>query len=565
MRGFMVTGVMGVLTLGCTAEPSNDTQEIVDNLVQAGFPRTDIQVVGSVAYVGRDAEVSLAASREMIQTDGSHQEQYRTTNLLASALHRICIDGSAYGGADFSAALDHAIKNYNDLHLSFSMTRTLGAGCGATITAQIVPGPPGAIAGFPSGGMPYPTITVNNQTGRFGVNTLAHVITHELGHTIGLRHSDWYDRTISCRSNPEGFADPEPDDPIGAIIIPGTPSVATVGGSVMNSCSRPIETGQLSSTDVIALQYLYGTPVPPALDFNIAFQSSSGFLTILGPGAPLSNLRFGAVAASQTSLAVAAGTSPAIARLTDGSYEIAFQGSNGHLWLTGPSGTSDTGFAMRPHTNPSIAAITTGGYQVAFQASNSILWTTGIGGTLNAGLGMSVTTSPAITGLAGGTYEVAFQANTGELWLVAPSGVGSTGLAMAAGTSPAITRLVTGGFEVAYQASNTVLGVTGTGGTSSLGLGVAAGTSPSITGLSSGGYQIAYQASGTSELWLAGASTGSLGFVVAPGTGPSIAMRPTGSYDLVYQTTTGMLSSVGTTGTGNLNLAIASGTGPAAN
>src|SRR4051794_8720877 len=100
MRGFMVSGVMGALALGCTAsEPSGDTQEIIDNLVQAGFPRTDIQVVGPLVYAGRDAVVSLPASREMVQTDGSHQEQYRTTNLIGSALHRICIDGSAYTGA----------------------------------------------------------------------------------------------------------------------------------------------------------------------------------------------------------------------------------------------------------------------------------------------------------------------------------------------------------------------------------------------------------------------------------------------------------------------------------
>ena len=35
---------------GCASGP-DDTQEIVDNLVQAGFPKADIQVVNGLVYV----------------------------------------------------------------------------------------------------------------------------------------------------------------------------------------------------------------------------------------------------------------------------------------------------------------------------------------------------------------------------------------------------------------------------------------------------------------------------------------------------------------------------------
>lgn len=61
--------VYGALSLGCAAQPASSgdqTQEIVDNLIQAGFPGDDIQVVGGKVYAGRDAEVSLQSSREMI-------------------------------------------------------------------------------------------------------------------------------------------------------------------------------------------------------------------------------------------------------------------------------------------------------------------------------------------------------------------------------------------------------------------------------------------------------------------------------------------------------------------
>jgi dual-action HEIGH metallo-peptidase len=44
---------------------------------------------------------------------------------------------------------------------------------------------------------------------------------------------------------------------VGAILIPGTSSTAKVGGSIMNSCFRSSETGEWTSSDRTALDYLY--------------------------------------------------------------------------------------------------------------------------------------------------------------------------------------------------------------------------------------------------------------------------------------------------------------------
>jgi len=44
---------------------------------------------------------------------------------------------------------------------------------------------------------------------------------------------------------------------VGAIHVPGTPTTATVGGSLMNSCFRSSETGNFAASDRTALQYLY--------------------------------------------------------------------------------------------------------------------------------------------------------------------------------------------------------------------------------------------------------------------------------------------------------------------
>lgn len=117
--------------------------------------------------------------------------------------------------------------------------------------------PPGTVntssSGFPSAGLPFGRISFGTGLADFPASTITHVVMHEIGHTIGMRHADFFNRSISCggASVNEGAAD------IGAIHIPGTPSGATVGGSVMNSCFRMIEPGEFTSSDVTALTTLY--------------------------------------------------------------------------------------------------------------------------------------------------------------------------------------------------------------------------------------------------------------------------------------------------------------------
>lgn len=244
------------LAFGCSADQptggADEQQEIIDNLVQAGFPADDIQVVEGKVYVGRDAEVSLQASREMLQTD-SKEEQYRTTNLVGTGVTNICVNGSAFSGS-FSTALNNAIANYNNLGLRWHLTRTTGStsGCNAVITARTTSGTGGS-SGFPSGGLPFNTINIGTGLTSFSVNTITHVITHEIGHTIGFRHSDYYNRSISCG----GSASNEGQAGVGAILISGTPSTTTVGASIMNSCFRTTETGKFTNTDITALNVLY--------------------------------------------------------------------------------------------------------------------------------------------------------------------------------------------------------------------------------------------------------------------------------------------------------------------
>ena len=270
--------IASVFALGCSveSEPIDDvegldqddvTLEIVDNLREVGFPDSEIEVRDDgLVFVGGDAEVNLEASREMLgfsarepmEGDSPREtadafRQYRTNNLVSASVDVICIDGSSFNGT-LSTGLNFAIDNYNALGLGFSMQRTNGstAGCDAEIVA-IPTGGTGGSAGFPSGGQPYGQIFIGTGLANFGNNVAEHVIAHELGHCIGFRHTDWFNRSISC-----GSGGSEGQSSVGAVHIPGTPTGANFGGSLMNACFNGGVDGEFTASDITALNALYG-------------------------------------------------------------------------------------------------------------------------------------------------------------------------------------------------------------------------------------------------------------------------------------------------------------------
>jgi hypothetical protein len=77
---------------------------------------------------------------------------------------------------------------------------------------------------------------------------------------------------------------------------------------------------------------------------------------------------------------------------------VAFQANTGNLWVVGTDNGGDMGLGMMANTSPSLAALPGGGWQVAFQANTGNLWVVGTDNGGDMGLGMMANTSPSIAG-----------------------------------------------------------------------------------------------------------------------------------------------------------------------
>ncbi len=260
---------LSLLTISCKREnvaANNDVSPtVLKQIADQGFSTDNVRKVNNGYLVEGDI---ILTNENLTQTSTSpnlliaNDEQYRTTNLVTRLPRTInvSVSGTLTGLSVWTNAAKAAIARYNSLpnhRLTFQYV-TSGGNIDIVGFNQ---GPSGGYitlgsSGFPtSAGDPYNQIQLNTNAQAYGTNPnldyVTSVIQHEMGHCIGFRHTDYFNRALSCG----GHKSNERAGSIGAILIPGTPS-GFDAESFMLACSNG-GNRDFNPNDKIAMDFLY--------------------------------------------------------------------------------------------------------------------------------------------------------------------------------------------------------------------------------------------------------------------------------------------------------------------
>lgn len=231
----------------------NQDSPVVKKLLAKGYKIENIQETKDFYLVEGD----LMFSKKIEDYRSSTNRHASTNNLVTPEFRVVTVffDTSiAQSGVDdWSGAIIAAMSNWSNLSgTSIKFVRVFS---GADIIIKsdygLLPNNVIAAAGFPySNGKAYSIIDINldfNSNQNVSLNTKIYNVVHELGHCIGLRHTNW---------ESEGYYD---QNGIliggGTNLIPNTPSQDP--NSVMNSGTALYSWNGFSTYDVIAVNYLY--------------------------------------------------------------------------------------------------------------------------------------------------------------------------------------------------------------------------------------------------------------------------------------------------------------------
>lgn len=240
-----------------------NADEVVDHVNDLGVDLTQYEYVteerpdGTVEEIVRvegDIDFSVEEFERITSDPSVEARQYRTTNLVSNN-RTISVIGYTGGSNALTStqrtALQWAINNYNALNIGLTFSLRFATSTNADMVVYRQPNESGAggSAGFPSGGRPYKWVQIFAGMDRLNTNTNEHVITHEIGHSVGFRHTDYFSRQSCGQNTNEGSAG------VGAIYIPGTPS-GFDANSVMLACFGD-EDGEFGFYDRVALEFMY--------------------------------------------------------------------------------------------------------------------------------------------------------------------------------------------------------------------------------------------------------------------------------------------------------------------
>ncbi|TCI85570.1 M57 family metalloprotease [Tenacibaculum sp. M341] len=248
-----------------TAVVSDVAPEIISRLANFDVNTSDVKKVNFVLPNGSttpmiqmegDIHMPEDQAASLPNLQGLTGRNYHTNNLVAQNTVIDIIGFTGGGGFGLASneqtALQWAVNNYNRLNLSIRFNLTFGTDYEPKdMVVYHNPNQNGAggSAGFPSGGAPFKFVQIYGLR-NYNTNVIEHVITHEIGHSVGFRHTDYFSRQSCGQNVNEGTAG------VGANPIPGTPS-GYDPTSIMLACFSNNEDGEFNNNDITALNYLY--------------------------------------------------------------------------------------------------------------------------------------------------------------------------------------------------------------------------------------------------------------------------------------------------------------------